>query len=130
MHIKNFKEIKTFIEINDKDYAKSIKKRESNFKIKNKIINSILILGLIIQTLLRYIYNSPLLLLFVLLTIFLLTIKVYLIRKLIHETIHIMKDLDKRESLLTNNLDKTQIMINMSGFSILICLIQTSILFI
>ena len=130
MHIKNFKEIKTFIEINDKDYSKSIKEKESNFKIKNKIINSILILDLLIQIVLRYIYNSPLLLLFVLSTILLLITKVYLIKDLIHETIHIINDLDKRESLLTNNLDKTQIMINMSGFSILICLIQTSILFI
>lgn len=130
MHIKNFKEIKTFIEINDKDYAKSIKEKESKFKIKNKIINSILILDLLIQTVLRYIYNSPLLLLFVLLTILLLIIKADLIKNLIHETIHIINDLDKRESLLTNNLDKTQIMINMSGFSILICLIQIAILFI
>lgn len=130
MNIKNFEEIKTFIKINDENYSNEIKIKESNFKIKNKIINIILILDLIVQTILRFIYDNSMLLLFILLTFLLLSIKVYLIRKLINKTINIMNDLDKRETLLTNNLDKTQIMINMSGFSILICLIQICILFI
>lgn len=77
MNIKNFEEIKTFIKINDENYSNEIKIKESNFKIKNKIINIILILDLIVQTILRFIYDNSMLLLFILLTFLLLSIKVY-----------------------------------------------------
>lgn len=130
MHIKNFDKIKTFININDEYYSHEIEKQESKFKMTNIITNSVLILNLILQIILRIIYDNPMLLLLLVFTILLLCLKVYIIRKLIYKTIHIMVELDQRESLLTNNLDKTQVMINMSGFSILICLIQTGILFI